>query len=319
MLGINNSDTNIYNNLAAEEHVLREYSDDVFMLWRADSSVVLGKHQNAMAEINYPFIRQNNINVARRMTGGGTVYHDLGNLNFSFILTGEKGKMVDFGRFVTPIKDFLADLGIEAEIGKRNDITINGLKVSGNAEHVFKTRVLHHGTLLVHSDLTVLEQAIKVKPDRYKDKAVQSKRSMVTNISDHLSQPITISSFTDRLFTCLSKIFNASGHKFSANELEKISRLAHSKYAQWDWIYGYSPRYSLSNAAHINGSSIEINFEVEKGLLSSLVVLENGKEYFPELCKKIIGTKHAYDDILEKLIKFKHVFSPNYEWIDLFF
>ncbi len=154
------------------------------MLWQNLPSIILGKHQNTLAEINYSFVKENNIPVVRRISGGGTVFHDLGNLNFTFISSGEKEKLVNFRKFTQPIIEVLNHMGIPACFEGKNDLRVNGLKISGNAEHVYRNKVLHHGTLLFSADLNYLNQAIKSVPERFKDKAVQSVRSKVANITD---------------------------------------------------------------------------------------------------------------------------------------
>src|SRR4030042_3173441 len=150
-----------YYNLATEEYFLRQGEDDIFMLSRSNPSVIVGKHQNTLAEINYKFAIKNNIQVARRLTGGGTVYQDMGNVNFSFIRQGEPGKLVNFGNFIAPIVSFLQAIGIEAYQGIKNEIMAYGRKISGNAEHVYKNRVLHHGTLLFNTNLNSLSESLK--------------------------------------------------------------------------------------------------------------------------------------------------------------
>ena len=153
MICIHLKNTNPFYCLAAEEYLLKNFDDDIFMLWQSKDTVVLGKHQNALAEINYPFVRANNVTVARRISGGGTVFHDAGNVNFAFIKNVKSPAEISFKQFTQPVVEALALLGIEATSSGRNDLLIEGLKISGNAEHVFKNRVLHHGTLLFNSDL----------------------------------------------------------------------------------------------------------------------------------------------------------------------
>ncbi len=156
MLCIQSPSRDPYFNLAAEEYLLKQSTDDVFMLWQSSPVVVSGKHQNVYAEMNYRYIREKGILVARRLTGGGTVYHDPGNINFSFIRQGEAGKMVDFTGFIEPVIRFVNSLGVHASQGPKHEIMVNGKKISGNAEHVFKNRVLHHGTLLFDAALDEL-------------------------------------------------------------------------------------------------------------------------------------------------------------------
>ena len=187
MLIIQNSTTDPYFNIAVEEYLLKNFTDDCFILYQNKPSIIIGKHQNTLAEINYQYVKENNIAVVRRLSGGGTVYHDLGNLNFSFIKnSGNDKNLVDFKMYTTPIIEVLKQLGVNAEFGGHNDIQVNGFKISGNAEHIFKKRVLHHGTLLFSSDLSILNNAIKAPENRYSDKAVKSVRAVVANIKDFI-------------------------------------------------------------------------------------------------------------------------------------
>ncbi len=172
---IKNPETNPYFNLAAEEYVLKNFNDDCFMLWRNRPSIIVGKHQNTLSEININHVKENNIDVVRRLSGGGAVFHDLGNLNFTFIKNvNNESNLVDFKKYTQPIIDVLKHLGVDAKFEGRNDIMINGRKVSGNAEHVFKRRVLHHGTLLFSSVMADLSKVLKVNPLKYQDKGVKS-------------------------------------------------------------------------------------------------------------------------------------------------
>ena len=167
MLCIDLRNTNPYFCLAAEEYLLKTFNEDIFMLWQSQDTVVVGKHQNALGEINYPFIRANNITVARRISGGGTAYHDGGNVNFTYIKNVKSPAEISFKQFTRPVVEALGKLGLNATTSGRNDLLIEGFKISGNAEHVFKNRVLHHGTLLFNSDLVNLGNAINVVPEKY--------------------------------------------------------------------------------------------------------------------------------------------------------
>ena len=180
------------------------------MIYRNEPSVIIGKHQNTLAEINHPYLNEHEIHLVRRLSGGGTVYHDMGNINFLFILSGEAGKLVDFKRFLLPVLTILQNMGLPVEYGGRNDLLIDGKKISGNAEHVFRNRILHHGTLLYSSDLTVLENVLRVSPGKYIDKAVRSVRSKVTNISDYLKSKMTVEKFTQKLYEEIKSHFSIS-------------------------------------------------------------------------------------------------------------
>ena len=183
MLCIHDKHTDPFFNLAAEEYVLKNFTEDCFMLWRNGPSIIVGKHQNTLAEINLDWVRANNIKVVRRLSGGGAVFHDLGNLNFTFIVSGEDGNLVDFRKFTKPILEVLQKLGVEAKFEGRNDLTIKGMKFSGNAEHVHKNRTLHHGTLLFSSVMADLSQALKVNPLKFTRPSNRCARGSPTSAS----------------------------------------------------------------------------------------------------------------------------------------
>lgn len=186
---------NPYKNLAIEEYLFSNTKDDVFMLWQNEPTVVIGKNQNAFAEINMEYIKKNNIHIARRITGGGAVYHDLGNVNYTFISNKGEAAEIDFAYFTAPIIEALKTLGINAALSGRNDLMIGDKKFSGNAQHTKENRVLHHGTLLFDSELDILSYALKVDEEKIKAKAIKSARSRVTNLRHSLTVDITVEQF----------------------------------------------------------------------------------------------------------------------------
>ncbi|MBK3516593.1 lipoate--protein ligase family protein [Carboxylicivirga marina] len=290
-------------NLATEEYLLRHSNKDVFFLYTNSPSIIVGKHQNTLAEINYSYINAHNIPVYRRLSGGGTVYHDLNNLNFCFIQTGEKGHLVNFERYSEPILLALKELGIHATFGKRHDIQIDGKKVSGNASHVFKTRVMHHGTLLFSSDLSVLNNSLKTNPLIIKDKAVKSVRSEVTNISNYVDQSFTYTDFVKHIFNYLLKHYSNSNELSLDNEeLKQIKAISRDKYNTWEWNYGYSPVFELNKRYKLeSGVRIQSRIKIEKGVFTECEIKTSDssiKNALENLAKNIIGHQHNTNDIL---------------------
>lgn len=298
MLCIHLKNTDPYFCLAAEEYLLKNFAEDIFMLWQSENAVVVGKHQNAMAEINHRFVHENNIAVCRRISGGGTVFHDAGNVNFTFIKNVKSPAEISFKLFTAPVVDALAKLGITATTSGRNDLLIEGLKISGNAEHVYKNRVLHHGTLLFNSDLEKLGQAIKVTPGKYDGKAVQSNRSPVANISEFLQIPMTKEEFMRFLLNVQLENPENIMYSFSENDNSVTEKLATEKFRTWEWNFGYSPKYTFRNEVEIDGKQLSIRLLVEKGRIAEA---EIGGEYLSEpeklqMVKMMEESRHFYHD-----------------------
>jgi lipoate-protein ligase A len=296
--------TDPYLNLATEEYLMKEFQDDIFSLWQNAPSIIVGKHQNALAEINVDFVKQNNIKVVRRLSGGGTVFHDLGNLNFTFIMNGESDQLVDFHKYTLPILEVLLKLGVDAKFEGRNDLTIGGKKFSGNAEHVHKNRILHHGTLLFSSEMTDLSAALNVDPMKFQDKAVKSVRSRVTNISEHLPKPINLLDFKDMLMQHIMEMYpDAVRYELTDDDIRKITQLAEKKYSTWDWNFGYSPKYTLLRFVKTEGGKIEFDIDVENGIIKDLKIFGdffNTKD-ISEIEDLLKGCRHELDAVSERL------------------
>jgi lipoate-protein ligase A len=296
--------TNPYTNLATEEYLLKNSPSDIFMLWRSQPAVIVGKHQNAMAEINYHFVRENGIPVIRRLSGGGTVYHDLGNLNYTFIMNGTEGNLVNFRRFAQPIIDVLHGVGVDARLEGKNDLRVNGKKISGNAEHVYKNRVLHHGTLLVESNLVNLGMALKAPTNRYSDRAVQSIRSVVANLNDYLDRPVTADDMANRILGYMALLFPKSArYELSDSEQEGIGQLAKSKYSSWEWNFGYSPAYVVQNTIDTQMGVLRLEISVEMGVIRRLRITNSlGDELnIPGLAGCLTGCRHEFNEAARAL------------------
>lgn len=258
-------------NLAFEQYVLESHTEgDWLILWQNADTVVVGLNQNTAEEINREFVEENGIRVVRRMTGGGAVYHDLGNLNYSFISNVEDAETLSIRHFAEPVCQALRALGVQAEISGRNDIVIEGRKVSGCAQRIHKNRILHHGTLLFSSDRDRIAGALNADPAKFESKSAKSVRSRIGNIRDFLPETIEIHEFWKRMLDELGKD-GMQREQLTEEELQEISLLADEKYRTWEWNWGKSPHYSYSSKKRFPGGTIEVRADIEAGTVKDLV------------------------------------------------
>jgi lipoate-protein ligase A len=299
MICIHNFETNPFFNIAAEEYFLKNFTDDIFMLYRNSPSVVVGKHQNALAEVDIHYLKTHNIELVRRLSGGGAVYHDLGNVNFTFIRNGSVGSMVDFKGFTKPIIDYLTTLGLNANFGGHNSIMVNNFKVSGNAEHIYRNRVLHHGTLLFNANLEQLEKCLYTNRERFTDRAVRSVRANVSNISTLLNNPISIEILATNLFDFISNSLNASPYKLNDFDIESIKSLSTSRYSTTEWNLGYSPKYELPIFIEIDGNNYTFQLKVENGVIVS-AESESNLPLIEIICSALLNCQHEPIAVIDK-------------------
>lgn len=261
---------NPYYNLAFEEFVLHHRTDgDYLLLWQNDNTIVVGQNQNTEGEINRPFVEAHKINVVRRSTGGGAVYHDLGNLNYSFITSVEDAERLTMEGFTRPVVAALRGLGLQAEASGRNDILVDGRKVSGTAQRLAKGRILYHGTLLFDSNPGMVEGALQVDPAKFRSKSAKSVRSRIGNIRSALKTDMTLPEFWAYLKTALADEITPAA--LTPEELAAVEELKRTKYDTWEWNFGRSPKYDRTNKAWFDGGGLEIRAAVEKGLLTDIV------------------------------------------------
>jgi len=260
-------------NLALEQYIFDQMprNRSYLMLWRNDRTIVVGKHQDTFAEINADYVRANQIQVVRRLSGGGAVYHDLGNVNFTFI-ADHTGSDFDFSTFCRPVIWALESLGVPAELNGRNDMTIRGRKFSGNSQYVKEGRVMHHGTLLYDSDLSVVSSALAPSRDKLTSKGLPSVRSRVTNIKPYVNDPqMTVEDFWAALRERMFRCFSMRKYQLSPQELEQVEELRKRIYSQWEWNHGHSPACSIRKERRVEGcGTLQIHMDVEKGNITRL-------------------------------------------------
>lgn len=308
MLLINSVNSNPYFNIATEEYLLKYNMEDYFVLYINSPSIIIGKNQNALSEINIDYVKKNKIPVVRRLSGGGAVYHSLGNLNFSFIINDSKNNLMNFKKFTTPIIEVLKGLSINAENTGRNDLVIEGKKFSGNAQFKSKNRFLHHGTLLFSSDLTEVSRSLNADPMKFEDKSTKSVSARVTNIADYLKEKLTIEEFKELIFKQIITD-NPKYHfyELTKNDLEKINELIKTKYETWGWNYGYFPKYNFSNKKKFPGGLIEIYLDVKDGIIANAKIFGDffSKKDVGIFEKTLINIKHDADSLKNVLTVIK--------------
>ncbi len=255
-------------NLAIEEYLIKNIApeDDILLFYINQPSIIIGRNQITVQEINVDYVEENGIIVVRRLSGGGAVYHDLGNLNFSFIAPNSTDNFHNFRKFTQPVVDVLQKMGVMAEPSGRNDILVDGKKISGNAQYVSGARMVSHGTLLWDTDLTRVGAALKVKPAKFEGKGIQSVRSRVANITDFLpAGPPTIMDFRQMIIEGVFGGGEVNEYKLTDNDWQGIRQISEERYCCWDWNYGKSPAFAINRETRYAGGTIEACLDVSKG------------------------------------------------------
>ena len=294
-------------NIALEEYCFKNLKqfDEIFFLWINEPTIVVGKYQNTIEEINSEYTKKKGINVVRRISGGGAVYHDLNNLNYTIISNKDIGNGFNFKEFSLPIIETLAELGVKADFTGRNDLEIDGQKFCGNAQAYIKGRVMHHGCILFNVDFSALGDALKVSKDKIESKGVKSVRSRVTNILPHLKNPITVEEFADKIMEYMKKHYpDMKEYKFSEEELAIIAKNAEEKHKSWDWVYGQSPEYNITRGKRFPHGKVQIFADVVNSKIKNIKIYGDffgTKEDLSDFEEKLIGAKYTSEDIRERL------------------
>ncbi|PTE41979.1 lipoate--protein ligase [Staphylococcus equorum] len=300
----NNDITDPTLNLAMEEYVLKNMpkDDSYFLFYVNRPSIIIGKNQNTIEEVNKPYIDAHNIDVVRRISGGGAVYHDEGNLNFSFITDDDGNSFHNFKKFTEPIVEALKSLGVDAEMTGRNDIQVGNAKISGNAMVKVKDRMFSHGTLMLNSELDEVQNALKVNPAKIKSKGIKSVRSRVANISEFLKEPINIDNFKDIILkTIFGEANQVETYQLTDEDWKNIEALSNEKYRTWDWNYGRNPKYNFEREEKFEKGFVQIKLDVKQGRIEHARIFGDffGEGDITELENALEGTLHEFDSIEE--------------------
>jgi lipoate---protein ligase len=303
-------------NLAIEEYALKnlDINETYLLFYINEPSIIIGKNQNTVEEINTEYVENNGIHVVRRLSGGGAVYHDLGNLNFSFITKDDGDSFHNFRKFTEPVVNALRKMGVNGELSGRNDLLAEGRKISGNAQFSTKGRMFSHGTLLFDSEIESVVSALNVKKDKIESKGIKSIRSRVANISEFLSNKVTIEEFRSLL---LKNIFEGLDeipeYVLTEKDWENIHELSKERYQNWDWNYGKSPKFNLQHSHRFPVGQIDVRFEVNKGIIDQCKIYGDffGVGDVTVIEDKLTGIKYEKSQIVSAMedVDIKHYFG----------
>lgn len=311
MIYVENNSTNPFYNFALEYYLITEKQlpgDVIFLFWRTEPTLMVGKYQNTLEEINVEYAQENQMHVVRRITGGGTIYTDMGGWQFSFITKGTD-KQIDFSRYTEPIITALNGIGVAAEFNSRNDLVIAGKKFSGNAQCMLNGHVLHHGSLLFDTNLDQMEKCLNVKEHKIVSKGIKSVRGRVTNISDHTPQHIDSKNFKKYM---VESILGSSGGRYelTLDDIDKVNAIADEKFRTWQWNYGASPKFNITKVGQFDGGRVEFKLEVNRGIIEGCHIYGDffGSDDIELLTKKLIGCKYTIESIRAALNEVKNAF-----------
>ncbi|MNO29648.1 Lipoate-protein ligase LplJ [compost metagenome] len=311
-------------NLAIEEYALRHLplEDDSYLLFYINApSIIIGKHQNTIEEINAEYVKDNSIQVVRRLSGGGAVYHDLGNLNFSFITKDDGQSFHNFRKFTEPVIQALKSFGINAELTGRNDIQVGEQKISGNAQFSTRGRMFSHGTLMFNLNLENVQASLHANPEKFKSKSTKSVRSRVANIIDFMDTKMTIEEFRSEL---LRHIFGMEAeavpqYKLTDEDWVKIHEISNSRYKSWDWNYGLSPECNVKHTKKFPVGIIDLRMDIKNGHIREIKIYGDffGVGDVVDIEDKLRGARYEESAVRAALadIDVKHYFG-NLEFDD---
>jgi lipoate-protein ligase A len=290
-------------NFALEAYAMRELkvSDEYFMFWRTCPTLMVGRFQNTLSEINMQYAKEHGINIVRRVTGGGTIYTDMNGWQFSFIVK-RRGR-IEFETFTRPIIEALMSLGIRAELTGRNDLTIGGRKFSGNAQYINRDVTLHHGSILFDTDLEALVRALSVDDEKIVSKGIKSVRQRVTNVTEHLPRRIESLEFRDVMLSHLLRGMDA--YELTGADVDAVNEIKRTQFDTWAWNFGKSPKFNVTKESRFSGGKLCAKVLVEKGCISGIKFYGDffAAESIEELEKDLAGCRYAEADIKSALVE----------------
>jgi len=269
MIYVEHDSTNPYFNFALEEYLMKEKDlgdNEIFMFWRTKPTVMIGRYQNTLEEINLKYVKEHNINVVRRVSGGGTIYTDMDSWQYTLILKDYEGGSIDFRSFTEPIIKALQNQGVNAYFNSRNDLLIDGRKFSGNAQHIKGNLMLHHGSILFNADIKTMVESLTVADEKIISKGIKSIRERVTNVAEHLDRRLDSTGFRDMM---VRSILGNRNNFYRLNEYDiiRVNEISKEKFQSWAWNYGSSPKFNITRWGRFEGGKIEIKLAVEKGII----------------------------------------------------
>ncbi|WP_066191951.1 MULTISPECIES: lipoate--protein ligase [Gracilibacillus] len=264
-------------NLAIEEYVLKHFGEeDTYLLFYINGpSIIIGKNQNTIEEINTDYVEAEGIKVVRRLSGGGAVYHDEGNLNFSFITKDDGDSFQNFAKFTEPVVDALRQLGVPAELKGRNDLVADGRKISGNAQFTTKGRMFSHGTLMYDSEIENVVRSLNVKTEKIKSKGIKSIRSRVANISEFVDEKISVKELKEHILRYIFEVESLEEvpqYVLTEEDWANIYQLSEERYQKWEWNYGKSPAFNLQRSHKFDGGLVDLRLDVQKGMIEQCTI-----------------------------------------------
>ena len=273
MIYIETGSTDVCWNFALEEYFAgaKRLDDTVFLLWRTQPTLMVGKYQNTLNEIRLDYARAHGIQIVRRMSGGGTIYTDMGGWQFTFIDGQADPEVIAFTDYTRPILDALRAMGLDVAFNGRNDILLEGRKISGNAQYKLGGVTVHHGSLLFDTDITRMVESTSVSDEKIISKSIKSVRERVTNISEHLKEPMTALEFKERV---VGYVLNRGAREYALTDEDRaaIARLAKEKYASYDWCFGMDPPCTLTRSARLQGGLMEFKLDIRKNVIRSAAI-----------------------------------------------